>query len=91
MELLAKVKLAVRVKNDAYNEELSDLIEACKLDMKRVGIVLPDPLDSLAIQAIKFYCKAIFGYDEKADRYRVAYEELRDSMSLSVLYQSGGI
>ena len=40
-------------------------------------------LDPLYMQAVVLYCKAHFGYDEGTDRFREAFESLRNSMALS--------
>ena len=83
MTLLEEVKLRIRVKNSKFDEgEIQPLIDACKQDMKRVGITKTET-DPLVKQAIRFYCKANFGFSEDSERYQAAYDALRDSMALS--------
>lgn len=87
--MLDSVKLAVRVKNTAYDLELLDLIEACKADLKRVGIkdekINSD--DSLIKRLIVIYCKMNFGFDNSDfERFRKVYNDLRDSISLCKEY-----
>lgn len=76
--MLDKIKLDLRISNSAYDEEITDLIEACKLDLTISGVasslIIED--DPLIIQAIKTYCKAYFGYDNSDS------EKLKDSYSL---------
>ena len=39
--MLAKVKKALRIKTDAYDDELTELIEAAKLDLGVAGVIVP--------------------------------------------------
>lgn len=87
--MLDNVKLAVRIKNTAYDLELNDLIEACKADLKRVGIkdekINSD--DALIKRLIIIYCKTHFGYDNSDfERLTRVYNDLRNSISLSKEY-----
>lgn len=83
MTLVDEVKLRLRVKASAFDEgEIQPLIDACKRDLRRVGVSL-DETDPLVKQAIIFYCKANFGFSDDSERYQAAYDALRDSMALS--------
>lgn len=87
--MLDSVKLAVRVKNTAYDLELTDLIEACKADLKRVGIkdekINSD--DALIKRLILIYCKMNFGFDNSDfKQLQSSYNDLRDSLSLNKDY-----
>ena len=73
----------MRIKHSATDNDLNDMILACKLDLKRVGIVKLDDADALIIQAVKIYVKWQLNFEGEADRFRVAYERMRDSLSLS--------
>lgn len=86
MELTELVRIRLRVKSKDFDEgEISPLILAAQADLKRVGISLKED-DPLFKQAIVLYCKANFGYSEDADKFKAAYEGLRDSLALSVSY-----
>lgn len=84
--ILDDVKAAIRVKADSANQEIEDLIAACKKEMEIAGVYIQDETDGLAKQAIKLYCKAHYGYDEKTVQFQMAYEALRDAMALSGEY-----
>lgn len=79
--MLEKVKRDLRISHSKLDEDISDNIESCKLDMKRVGI---DPLksDLLMEKAIKLYCRWQYNFENQADRYMNAYKQLRNSLSL---------
>lgn len=81
MSLLDDMKLAVRIKSDAYDDELNMLISAAKSDMVRCGVrrELVNPPESedihpLVRMAIYCYCKSHFGYDnDEASRFGASY------------------
>lgn len=81
-----ELKRNIRVKSETAKEEIEGLVLSCKKDLEIVGVYgsLGDPL---YFQAVKLYCKANYGYDENAERFREAYESLRDSMALSGDYK----
>lgn len=81
--ILEKVKLALRIKTNKFDEEIKDLISSAKMDLKISGIVMEDDTDSLIAQAIKVYCKANFGLDNKdSEKYQKAYESLKNHLAL---------
>ena len=73
--LLDEVKLSLRIKTDAFNEEISSLIEAAKKDLYNAGIE-PTESNPLIKVAIKTYCKINFGQNEKAPDLQKAYNSL---------------
>lgn len=84
--MLNKVKLALRINNDAYNGEITDLINACKKELELAGIASSNikDTDEMIIQAITCYCKAYFGFDNTdAERYVRSYESLKAFLCLN--------
>lgn len=81
MALLDDMKLAARIRTDAYDDELEMLIDAAKADMLRCGVrpELVNPASSeeinpLVRMAIACYVKAGFGYDNsEAPRFMSSY------------------
>lgn len=87
--MLENIKLSLRITNNLFNDELLDLISTCKKDMERVGINKDRIIDNdpLIKRTIILFCKAEFGMDNKYyTKYKKAYEELRDSISLAEDY-----
>lgn len=81
--MLISVKQALRVRNNALDFEISDLIEACKKDMEISGIKKIDENDYLIKRGIILYCKANFGLDNKdALKYQDCYESLKCHLAL---------
>lgn len=81
-ELLEELKGIVRVKSHEADIEIEGLIGACMGELKIAG-VHGDTEDPLCRQAIRLYCKAHYGYDKDTERFREAFNSLRDSMALS--------
>lgn len=84
--MLEKVKLALRITTNAYNSELTDLIEAAKLDLGVAGVTLPSPLDELVTKAVITYCKMSFGLPEDYDRLKASYDEQKAQLSNATGY-----
>lgn len=81
-----KIKKALKRSNNAIDDEIKSNIEACLAELKRVGIsVTADK--PLIDKCCELYCKAEFNFDNSSERYRLAFEKLRDSLSLSSEYK----
>lgn len=81
--MLEKVKLALRISSDIFDDELTDLIQACKVDLSISGIKTIDETDILIQQAIKTYCKANFGLDNPdSEKYQRSYDLLKEHLAL---------
>lgn len=74
--MLERVKLALRVTTDAFNDEISDLIDAALADLGVVGVNAGNKAaDPLIIRAVITYCKANFGEADEYDRLKASYDE----------------
>ena len=81
-KLLNKVKLALRIKTDAFDDELNELIMAAATDLGIAGVLVksenPEPILS---RAIITYCKMSFGLPEDYDRLKRSYDEQKAQLS----------
>lgn len=84
--MLEKVKLALRISTDAFDSELSDLIDAAKQDLGIAGIVVPSELDAIVTRAIITYCKMSFGLPEDYDQLKRSYDEQKAQLSNATGY-----
>jgi len=82
--LTEKMRNAIRIscKAEPITEEINDCIEACKRELQEAGVVNLDETDALIVHTIKCYCKAEFGYSEKAQQFRQSYDNLKAALSL---------
>lgn len=84
--MLEKVKMALRITTDAYNDELNDLIDAAKLDLGIAGVVIPETIDAICTRAIITYCKLHFGQPDDYDRLKASYDEQKAQLSMATGY-----
>lgn len=84
--MLSKVKLALRITTNAYDDELSGLIEAAKLDLGIAGVIVPAELDAIVSLAIITYCKCHFGEPDEYDRLKASYDEQKAQLSMCTGY-----
>lgn len=84
--MLEKVKLALRITTEAFDDELKDLIDAAKIDMGIAGVTLPDTLDAICERAIITYCKVHFGEPDEYDRLKASYDEQKAQLSMATGY-----
>ena len=97
LNMLNKVKLALRVTTDAFDAELETLICAALSDLDMAGVQTwgPDmdcnkPLLALAVVT---YCKLHFGEPDKVemwDRLKASYDEQKAQLGMASGYRRGG-
>lgn len=88
--MLNKVKMALRITTTAYDDELTDLIEAAQLDLGIAGVVVPNQIDAIVSRAIITYCKMSFGLPEDYDRLKASYDEQKAQLSNATGYTNWG-
>lgn len=92
--LLDKVKLALRISTNAFDEELQDLIDAAVDDLGLVGIsedVLVSPMAyPLITRAVITYCKFHFGEPADPDRIKASYDEQKAQLMIATGYTEYG-
>lgn len=85
--MLEEVKTALRVRNNIFNSEIQDLIDAARADLALSGVSKEKTeldTDPLITRAVKTYCKAHFGYDNpEAERFEKSYQKLKEHLSLA--------
>lgn len=84
-DILDLVKKALRIKTDAYNNEIQSLISAALLDLGVAGVE-PEDLDDLVFRAIITYVKMSFGLPEDYERLKQSYDEQKAQMSNATGY-----
>ena len=86
MATLDKVKMGLRIKTSAYDEELADLITAAQQDLGIAGVVVPSTRDEIVTRAIVTYCKMSFGLPEDYDRLKKSYDEQKAQLVTATGY-----
>lgn len=87
MALLNDVKMALRVTTEAYDTELTELINSAKKDLGIAGVEVPEN-DAVVNTAIKTYCKINFGTPNPAnwEYLKKSYDEQKAQLSTSSTY-----
>lgn len=88
--MLNKVKMALRITTNAFDEELADLISAAELDLGIAGVVLPETCNTLVARAIITYCKVHFGLPDDADRLKTSYDEQKAQLITATGFTNWG-
>lgn len=86
--ILDKVKVALRITTDDFDDELTDLINSGKKDLGIAGVDVPVD-DELVETALKTYCKLHFGDingAEMTDRLKASYDEQKAQLSMATGY-----
>lgn len=85
-EMLAAVKLALRISTDAFDSELTDLITAGVMDLGIAGVTEDDTGNELIRRAVITYCKLHFGEPDQYDRLKASYDEQKAQLSMATGY-----
>ena len=87
--MLEKVRRALRYVDTSLDVEITDVIEACKLDLKRVGIIVPiseTDIDEQMEIAIILYARWHFDFENDGARYKTMYFDKRADLALCEEY-----
>lgn len=93
--MLEKVKNALLISTEDFDDELSDLIGACVLDLGLAGVddttvVSEEPTDKLIVRAICSYCGYHFelehGALNRADAFKRSYDEQKAQLGMASGY-----
>lgn len=88
--MLNKIKLSMRIFHNALDSDIKSNIDACMLDLRRVGVhaavAIDSSEDALINKAAELYCKWQSDYNGDGEKYEKAYVNLRDAISLCDTY-----
>lgn len=85
--MLDKVKAALRLTVEDYDDELEGIISAGLADLGLVGIpacLLQD--DALVVRAVITYCRFSFGSPADFDKLKASYDEQKAQLMTSSKY-----
>lgn len=86
LTLIQKVKMALRITTDAFDDELTDLISAAATDLDIAGVDSEQGVDAIVGRAIITYCKLHFGQPDDYDRLKASYDEQKAQLSMTTGY-----
>ena len=86
-DTLTKIKLALRIKHDALDEDIQGEIDACLADLFVCGVTFSTEEDPLMFNAIKLWCRSVFTDDPaKGSEYLRRYEALKSCLMMAEGY-----
>jgi len=88
---LADVKTALRVTTDAYDDEITSLMDSAEADLGIAGVDYAD-VDDIVATAIKTYCKLHFRQlgDTEYRNLKASYDEQKAQLSMATGYTDWG-
>ena len=82
-----KVKLALRIKHNKLDSEITDLIEAALADLGLAGVAVGNNDDALLLEAVKMYCRAKMTTDTAlSELYEERYDKQKSLFMVSGKY-----
>lgn len=79
--MLAATKLALRIKTDAFDSEITALLTSAMLDLGVAGVVIPEQLNVLVQTACITYVQMHFGQPDDYDRLKRSYDEQKAQLA----------
>ncbi len=84
--ILPKIKLSLRIVNEVFDEEITNLIEAAIVDLGIAGVPNADLTKPIILQAVTTYVKLNFGSPEEYERLKRSYDEQKAQLGMSSAY-----
>lgn len=84
--MIATAKLAKRMTTNAYDTEISRLLDAAALDLGVAGVEIPETIDSLVENAMITYFLMNFGEPENYDKLKKSYDEQKAQLATCTGY-----
>lgn len=88
--MLEKIKISLRIKTNAFDGEITDLINAALADLGIAGVINTAETDPLVIMAVTTYCRAHFGEPSDFDRLKKSYDEQKAQLQTATGYTNWG-
>ena len=87
LEILGKLKLALRISHDKLDEDIQSDVDACLADLTTCGVVNPQVSDPLIYNAVKLFLRSSYTDDPaKGAEYLKRYEALKSCLRMAEGY-----
>lgn len=87
LDVLGKVKLALRISHDKLDEDIESDIDACLADLSACGIISPQVADPLIFNAVKLFLRSSYTDDTaKGAEYLKRYNALKSCLMMAEGY-----
>lgn len=88
--MLADTKLALRIATNAFDSEITDLLNAAMMDLGVAGVEVGDG-DALVKTACITYVRVHFGTPDDYDRLKRSYDEQKAQLSMNTGHTVWGL
>lgn len=85
-EMITAAKLAKRMTTNAYDTEVSRLLDAAALDLGVAGVEIPETMDVLVENAMITYFLMNFGEPDNYDKLKKSYDEQKAQLATCTGY-----
>lgn len=85
-EMITAAKLAKRMTTNAYDTDVSRLLDAAALDLGVAGVEIPEPMDVLVENAMITYFLMNFGEPDNYDKLKKSYDEQKAQLATCTGY-----
>jgi hypothetical protein len=89
-DMLTSTKTALRVVTDAFNEQITLLLDAALLDLGVAGVIVPAAMSTLVQQACITYVRMHFGQPDDYDRLKRSYDEQKAQLATCTGFTNWG-
>lgn len=88
--LINAAKLSLRITTNAFDSQITDLLNTAFLDLGIAGVVLPPEYDELVKLASITFVMLHFGEPDNYDRLKAAYDEQKGQLAIATGYTNWG-
>lgn len=87
LEILGKLKLALRISHDKLDEDIKADVDACLADLTACGVINPQVSDPLIYNAVKLFLRSSYTDDPaKGAEYLKRYDALKSCLRMAEGY-----
>ena len=90
-EILAEVKMAMRITSTAFDSQITNLIRAGLADLGIAGVTNTALSEPLIVRAVTTYCQMNFGDPDQYDRLKASYDEQKSQLSTASGFTEWGL
>ena len=90
-QILAEVKLSMRITSTAFDSEINNLIRAGLADLGIAGVTNTALSEPLIVRAVTTYCQMNFGDPDQYDRLKASYDEQKSQLSTASGFTEWGL
>ena len=91
--LLDKAKVTLRITTEAFDEEISDILQAGYQDLTTRGVIIEDDngvIAPLVVRALMTYVRLHFGDPDNPERLKESYDEQKGQLMITSGFTNWG-